>query len=98
MAFPGRGRDNGPFGCLLRDGCVPLGDLAPVDRVPPRVDVVRTVVLVGGRDDRETGALVDEPGPARAELADAGVLHLGLEVVEGAEGVVDGLGEVAVGR
>ena len=40
---------------------------------------------------------MDEPGPAGAELADAGVLELLLEGVEGAERLVDRVGEVAVG-
>src|SRR4029079_9990914 len=86
-------------GALLRGG-VPLGDLVPVDHVPPRLQVVRALVLVlevvgvlpdvdaeqrglaradrrvlgGSARDLEPAprAVVDEPGPAAAELADAG--------------------------
>src|SRR5690349_3037781 len=90
----------------LRGG-EPLGDLAPVDDVPDRVEVVGALVLVlevvrvlpdidpeqwrlavGDRvvlvrraDDGEAVAVLDQPRPAGAELADAGLLDLGLEVV-----------------
>jgi hypothetical protein len=40
---------------------------------------------------------VHEPRPARAELADAGLLELGLEVREGAERRRDRRGQIAVG-
>src|SRR4051812_36258869 len=100
-----------------------LGDLAPAHRVPPRVDVVGTpvlilqvvgvlpdvdaqerrlalgdrVVLVGGADARQPGAVVHEPRPAGAELVDAGLLELGLEVPEGAECRGDRVRQRAVG-
>ena len=45
----------------------------------------------------ELAAVEHEPGPARAELADAGGLELLLEGVEGAERRVDRVGELAVG-
>src|SRR3954469_13746442 len=105
------------------DRLVALGDLAPVDGVPPRVDVVGApvlvlqvvgvlpdvnaqqrglplrdrVVLVGRSDDRQAGAVVDEPRPAGAELVDAGLLELGLEVVERAERGGDRVSQRTVG-
>ena len=66
-----------------------VGVLPDVDAEQRRLAVADRVVLVGGRDDREAGAVVDEPGPAGAEAADAGVLELRLEVVERAERGVD---------
>ena len=93
----------------------------PVDDVPPRVDVVRALVLVlevvgvlpdvdaeqrrlaagerrvlvGAADHGEAGAVVDEPGPAGAELVDAGLLQRALEVRERAERGVDRVGQGA---
>src|SRR3954451_20448742 len=92
---------------------VALADLVPVHDVPPRLEVVRALVLVlevvgvlpdvdaeqgglpcgdrrvrvGRARDLEATArpVVDEPGPAAAELADAGGVHLLLELVEAAE-------------
>ena len=48
-------------------------------------------------DHGEAGAVVDQPGPAGAELTDAGLLDLALEVRERAEGRVDRVGQRAVG-
>src|SRR5271165_20353 len=42
-------------------------------------------VLVGRSEYRETRSVVDQPGPARAELVDARRLQRGLEVGERAE-------------
>src|SRR3954466_5902468 len=93
-------------------GVEALRHLVPVDHVPPRLEVVRALVLVlevvgvlpdvdpdqrrlPGRDRRvlvrgarhgETAAVVHEPRPAAAELADARGVHLLLELVEAAEG------------
>ena len=51
------------------------------------------VVLVGGRDDLDFAALLaSEPNPSGAELLDAGVVELGLEIFEVAERLGDGLG------
>ena len=47
-------------------------------------------VGVGGLGDLDGPLLGDEPGPAAAELGDAGVLELFLELVERAERGVDG--------
>src|SRR3954449_4303818 len=97
--------------------------LVPVDHVPPRLEVVRALVLVlevvgvlpdvdsdqrrlprgdrrvlvGGARHREPRAVVHEPGPAAAELADARGVHLLLELVEAAEGLVDAVGQRARG-
>jgi hypothetical protein len=56
------------------------------------------VVLVWRRDHGETGAVMDEPGPAGAELGHPGVLHLRLQLVEGTERVVYRSGQIAIGR
>src|SRR4051794_27254767 len=100
-----------------------LAALFPVHHVPPRLEVVRALVLVLevvgvlpdvdaeqgclARGDRRVlvrcarhlepaaGAVVDEPRPAAAELADAGRVHLLLELVEAAEGLGDRAGERA---
>jgi hypothetical protein len=74
-----------------------VGVLPHVDAEERRLPVGDRVVLVRGRHDRESRTVMHEPRPARAELADAGVLHLALEVVEGAEGVPDRSRQVAVG-
>ena len=97
------------------DGGEALGDRAPIDDVPPRVDVVRSavlvmqvvgvlpdvdaeqrrlagryrVVLIGGPDDREARAVVDQPRPAGAELTDAGRLQLGLKIGKRTERRID---------
>jgi hypothetical protein len=71
--------------------------LPDVDAQQRRLALRDRVVLVGGADHREPRAVVDQPRPARAELVDAGLLELGLEVREGAERGVDRLGERAVG-
>ncbi len=52
-------------------------------------------VLVRGRQDGESGAVPDEPGPAAAEPLDACVVHLLLERVDPAEGRLDRVGERA---
>src|SRR4051794_8446737 len=64
----------------------PLVLILQVVRVLPHVDADQRrlalgdrVVLVGAADDGEAGAVVHEPGPARAELVDPGLLHLRLE-------------------
>src|SRR3954447_19044860 len=101
----------------------PLRHLVPVDHVPPRLEVVRALVLVlevvgvlpdvdsdqrrlprgdrrvlvGSARDRKPRAVVHEPGPAAAELADARGVHLLLELVEAAEGLVDAVGQLARG-
>src|SRR6187549_2267663 len=55
-------------------------------------------VLVRGFGHREVaGSVLDQPRPAGTELADAGVFELLLEGVEGAEGAVDRLAELATG-
>src|SRR3954465_5056775 len=110
-------------GLPLLGGREPLGHLRPVHGVPPRLQVVRALVLVlevvrvlpdvVAQDrrlavadgsvlvrrsrDRQAAAVDDEPGPAGAELADARGLELLLEVVEGAESVLDRVRELAVG-
>src|SRR6202167_3500593 len=53
------------------------------------------VVLVGAADHGEAVAVEHEPGPAGAELVDAGFLELGLEVREGAERGGDRFAELA---
>src|SRR5579862_207829 len=53
------------------------------------------VDAVGRLLDRELAVLVDQPGPARAELPDARRLELLLELVEAAEGLVDRARDVA---
>src|SRR5690606_12119292 len=54
-------------------------------------------VLVRHPDDVEAVAVEDEPGPAAAELPLRRRLELLLEGVEGAEGLVDGLRQLARG-
>ena len=56
------------------------------------------IILVGGGDDFELAAVGHEPRPATAETANAGGFKFGLEVGEGAERAVDGIGEFAGGR
>src|SRR5579883_347209 len=55
-------------------------------------------VLVGGRDDGEFAIPVGhEPRPAGAEAFDTGIIEGGFEGVEGAESLVDGVGNGAGG-
>ena len=71
--------------------------LPDVDAHERRLALGDRVVLVGAADHREPGAVVHQPRPARAELVDARLLELRLEVAEGPEGRVDRRGQVAVG-
>src|SRR2546421_385727 len=54
-------------------------------------------ILIGGGDDFEILAALDEPGPAGAEAGGGGGGELFLELVEAAEGFVDRLGELTDG-
>src|SRR5205807_8226195 len=74
-----------------------VGVLPDVDAEQRRLAVADRVVLVGAGDHRQTRAVVDEPGPAGAELVDAGVIELALEVIEGPERGVDRVAQRAVG-
>src|SRR5205807_2019763 len=74
-----------------------VGVLPDVDAEQRGLALADRVVLIGSGGNGQAGAVVDEPGPARAELVDAGVLELGLEVVKGPEGGLDGRGQVTVG-
>src|SRR3546814_14499040 len=53
---------------------------------------------VGGADDAQRAAVVDEPSPAATELCARDVRELLLEVVETAEVALDALGEFAFRR
>src|SRR3954468_2679308 len=74
-----------------------VGVLPDVDAEPRLLAGGERVVLVGGGGHGRAGTVVDQPGPAGAELADAGVLELALEVRERPEGLVYGVGQPAVG-
>jgi len=54
------------------------------------------VVLIGCGDDLQLAALEDEPAPAGAELLGGGLVELLLEVVEGAEVLLDLFGDLAL--
>ena len=56
-----------------------VGVLPDVDAQQGGLAVRDRAVLVGGRDQGESGAVVHQPRPAGAELVDAAVLELGLE-------------------
>ena len=53
-------------------------------------------VLVGGAFDGQLALVGDEPGPAAAEPLGGGVVKQFLELLEAAEGGVDGRGDCAV--
>jgi hypothetical protein len=58
------------------------------------------VVLIGGADDLNfaiAAGFAGEPDPSAAELLDAGIVEFGLEILEGAEGLGDGIGDGAGG-
>lgn len=55
------------------------------------------VVLVGGGHNLEVAVVDDQPGPAGAEDAGGGSREVGLEVVQGAKGVPDGVLELLGG-
>jgi len=69
-----------------------LPDVVAEDR---EVVVRERRVLVGGRVEREAGAVVDEPRPAGAEALDAVLVERLLELVEAAPEVVDRRAEPA---
>ena len=75
-----------------------VGVLPDVDAEQRRLAGRDGVVLIGRRDDGEAVGVLDEPGPAGAELVDAGGLEVGLELVERAELGVDRGGQVAARR
>jgi hypothetical protein len=53
------------------------------------------VVLIGGGDDLEFAALVDEPAPAGAELLGSGLVECFLKSSKDAEVLLDLLGDLA---
>ena len=48
------------------------------------------VVLVGSGGDGQLAILLDEPGPAAAKAASSSCIELVLELVQGAEGLING--------
>jgi hypothetical protein len=51
----------------------------------------RATYLVGGGHDLEVAVINDQPGPAGAEDAGGSCREVGLEVLQGAKGVPDGV-------
>src|SRR5579863_3803150 len=72
-----------------------LPDVVPEDREMALRD--RTVLIGRAHDVHLTAAFAGEPDPSGAELFDAGVVELGLEILEVAEGFGDGLSDGAAG-
>src|SRR5579871_4850377 len=54
-------------------------------------------VLVCGRYNLDAAALLDQPGPAGSEPAGGGGVEFFLELIQAAEGAVDGLRDVSAG-